>query len=72
MKTHQEKIKLQILTLIKRSGIPVQTQYIADRIAPPERLALNGLLTELVNEKRLRRSYTLLVNGDPACTYDIR
>ena len=71
MKTQQEKLKHQIITLVKRSGIPVRTQYIADRITLPEQIALSDLLTELVAERHLSRSYTLLVNGDRDCTYDL-
>ncbi len=71
MKTQQEKLKRQIVTLIKRSGLPVRTQYIVDRVALPEHIILNDLLVELVEERRLIRSYTLLVNGDRDCTYDL-
>lgn len=71
MKTQQEKLKIQILALVKRSGLPVHTQYIVDRITLPKNIALSDLLVELVTERRLRRSYTLLVNGDPDCTYDL-
>jgi hypothetical protein len=71
MKTQQEKLKRQIVTLVKRSGLPVGTQYIVDHVALPEHVVLNDLLTELVAERRLRRSYTLLVNGDPDCIYDL-
>jgi hypothetical protein len=71
MKTQQEKLKQQIVTLVKRSGLPVGTQYIVDRVALPEEIVLNDLLTELVAERRLSRSYTLLSNGDRDCTYDL-
>jgi len=71
VKTQQEKLKYQILTLVKRSGLPVHTQYIVDCITLPKRIDLNNLLEELVTERRLRRSYTLLDNGDPDCTYDL-
>jgi hypothetical protein len=71
MKTQQEKLKTQIITLIKRSGLPVRTQYIVDRVALPEQVVLDDLLTELVAERRLIRSYTLLANGDRDCTYDL-
>jgi hypothetical protein len=40
MKTQQEKLKTQIITLIKRSGLPVRTQYIVDRVALPEQVVL--------------------------------
>jgi hypothetical protein len=69
MKTEQEKLKRQIVNLIRRSGLPVGTQYLVDHIMLPEHIVLNDLLTELVMEKRLHRSYTLLANGDPECTY---
>jgi hypothetical protein len=72
MKTQQEKLKQQIITLIDRSGLAVRTQYIVDRVALPEHMIMNDLLAELVAEKRLSRSYTLLVNGDRDCTYDLR
>jgi hypothetical protein len=72
MKTQQENLKQQIVTLIDRSGLAVRTQYIVDRVTLPEHIVLNDLLSELVAEKRLSRSYTLLANGDPDCTYDLR
>jgi len=71
MKTQQEKLKRQIVALIKQSGLPVGTQYIVDRVVLPEHIILNDLLTELVAERRLSKSYTLLVNGEPDCTYDL-
>jgi hypothetical protein len=71
-KTQQEKLKQQIVTLIDRSGLAVRTQYIVDRVTLPEHIIMNDLLAELVAEKRLSRSYTLLSNGDPDCTYDLR
>jgi hypothetical protein len=71
MKTQQEKLKRQIVTLIKRSGLPVRTEYIVERVALPEHIILNDLLTELVDERRLIRSYTLLANGDRDSTYDL-
>ena len=71
MKTQQEKLKSQIVTLIKQSGLPVRTQYIVDRVTLPEHIVLSDLLTELVAERHLSRSYTLLVNGDRDCTYDL-
>jgi hypothetical protein len=72
MKTQQENLKQQIVTLIDRSGLAVRTQYIVERVALPEHMIMNDLLAELVAEKRLSRSYTLLANGDPDCTYDLR
>jgi hypothetical protein len=71
MKTEREKLKRRIVALIKRSGLPVGTQYIVDRVTLPEDIVLNELLSELVAEKRLVRSYTLLVNGEPDCTYNL-
>lgn len=71
MKTQQETLKQQIVTLIKQSGLPVGTQYIVDRVALPDHITLDELLTELVAERRLSRSYTLLVNGEPDCTYNL-
>jgi len=71
MKTQQEKLKKRIVTLVKDSGLPVGTQDIAERVALPGSVALNDLLTELVAERRLRRSYTLLANGDRGFNYDI-
>ena len=70
-KTEQEKLKQQLVTLIGQSG-PVGLQYIVDHIELPDHIALNNLLTELVTENRLSRSYTLLVNGDPDCIYKLR
>ena len=71
MRTEREKLKRRIVALIKRSGLPVGTQYIVDRVTLPEDMVLNELLSELVAEKRLVRSYTLLVNGEPDCTYNL-
>jgi hypothetical protein len=71
MKTQQDKLKRQIVTLINRSGLSVRTQYIADRVTLPEHIILSDLLTELVAERRLSRSYTLLVNGDRDYTYNL-
>lgn len=71
MRTEREKLKRRIVALIKRSGLPVGTQYIVDRVTLPEDVALSELLSELVAEKRLSRSYTLLVNGEPDCTYNL-
>ena len=71
MRTEREKLKRRIVALIKRSGLPVGTQYIVDRVTLPEDMVLNELLSELVAEKRLVRSYTLLANGEPDCTYNL-
>lgn len=71
MKTPQETLKRQIVALIRRNGLPVRTQYIVDRIVLPDYVLLNDLLTELVAERRLSKSYTLLVNGERDCTYDL-
>ena len=68
-KTQQAKLKQQIISLIEQNGLPVGAQYIAERVMLPEHIALNDLLTELVEEKRLHKSYTLLANGDSDCTY---
>lgn len=71
MKTEQEKLKRRIVAFIKRSGLPVGTQYLVDHIMLPEQIVLNDLLSELVAEGRLIRSYTLLVNGEPECAYNL-
>ena len=71
MRTEREKSKRRIVALIKLSGLPVGTQYIVDRVTLPEDMVLNELLSELVAEKRLVRSYTLLVNGERDCTYNL-
>ena len=71
MRTEREKLKRRIIALIKRSGLPVGTQYIVDRVTLPEDVVLNEILSELVAEKRLSRSYTLLVNGERDCTYNL-
>ena len=71
MRTEREKLKQRIVALIKRSGLPVGTQYIVDRVTLPEDVVLNEILSELVAEKRLVRSYTLLVNGERDCTYNL-
>ena len=72
VKTQQDKLKRQIITLIELSGRPVRTQYIVDRVVLPKHLILNDVLSELVAERRLSRSYTLLANGNPDCTYDLK
>jgi hypothetical protein len=71
MRTEREKLKRRIVALIKRSGLPVGTQYIVDCVTLPEDMVLNELLSELVAEERLVRSYTLLVNGERDCTYNL-
>jgi hypothetical protein len=71
MKTERENLKRQIVNLIKRSGLPVGTQYLVDHIMLPEHIVLNDLLKELVAERRLSRSYPLLANGKPDCTYNL-
>lgn len=71
MKTQKGTLKRKIVTVVKRNGLSVRTQYIVDRIVLPKHLVLNDLLTELVAERRLSVAYTLLVNGDRDCTYDL-
>jgi hypothetical protein len=71
MRTEREKLKRRIVALIERSGLPVGTQYIIDRVTMSEDVVLNEILSELVAEKRLVRSYTLLVNGERDCTYNL-
>jgi hypothetical protein len=71
MKTQQEKLKRQIVTIVKRSGLPIRAQSIADQIALPETIILSDLLTDLVAEARLSRSYTLLADGDLDYAYDL-
>jgi hypothetical protein len=71
MRTERERSKRRIVALISRSGLPVGTQYIVDRVTLPKDMVLNELLSELVAEKRLIRSYTLLVNGEADCTYNL-
>jgi hypothetical protein len=71
MKTPQQELKLKIVKLIQQSGRPVRAQYLVDHIAPSDQGILNDLLTELVAERRLKKSYTLLATGAPDCTYDL-
>jgi hypothetical protein len=71
MKTKQEKLKRKILIIVKRSGLPIRTQNIADQLAQPEAVILNDLLAELIAEGRLVRNHTLLVNGDIDFVYDL-
>jgi len=71
MKTKREKLKRRIVAIVHRSGLPTRTQTITDRIALPEDVVLNELLTELMAEGRLIEGYTLLVNGDKGYTYDL-
>ena len=71
MKTKQERLKRQIVTIIKRSSYPIRTGCIADQIALPEDVVLDDLLTELMAEGRLIRGYTLLANGNKAYTYNL-
>lgn len=67
----QEKLKKRIIQIVRRRGLPVGTQYIADHVTLPEGVELDDVLTELVTEKRLKRNYTLLPNGDPDCIYNL-
>jgi hypothetical protein len=71
MTTEQKRLKRRIVTFIKRSGLPVGTQYLGDHIMLPEHIVLDDLLSELVAEGRLIKSYTLLVNGEAECTYNL-
>jgi hypothetical protein len=64
-------MKQQIVTLISRNGRPVHLQSILNAVKLPKHVILNDLLAELVAEKRLSRSYTLLVNGQPESTFDL-
>ena len=47
MKTQQEKLKQEIVSLVNQSGLPVRTQYIVDGVTLPEQIVLSDLLTEL-------------------------
>lgn len=71
MKTTQEKLKRKIITIVKRSGLPIRTQNIADKLALPDSVVLNDLLAELIAEGRLVRKHTLLVNGEVDFVYDL-
>ena len=71
-KTQQDQLKRQIIVLIKHSGLPVRTQDIAEHVTLPAHIILNDVLKELVAEKCLSRSFTLLANGDPDCAYDLK
>jgi len=66
------KTKAKIMTVIKRSGIPIRTQTIAQRVRIPDDEILHELLTELVKEGRLIERHTLLVNGEVGHLYDLR
>jgi hypothetical protein len=70
IKTNPEKLKRQIVATVHRNGLPTRTQNISDRLALPDDIVLNYLLTELIAEGRLIRGYTLLVNGDKGDTFD--
>ena len=63
VKARQEKLKAQIVAYVARNGRPVPTQYIADSVTLPKSAVLNDLLKELVAERRLSKSYSLLPNG---------
>lgn len=67
----RETLKDDIVDIIKRNGIALRRQNVADLIAVPEDIDLGELLEELVAEGRLTKSYTLLVNGERDLLYDV-
>lgn len=71
MDATRKMLKKRIVTIVRRSGLPISTQYITEVVAVPEDIALNDLLTELVAEGHLFRGCTLMVNGDVSYTYDL-
>ena len=71
MQTQREKSKKRIVSLVRRNGLPLQTQTIADQLVLREDAVLIDLLAELVVDGWLIRGYTLLVNGDKEFTYNL-
>ena len=71
MDTDRKMLKKRIVTIVRRSGLPISSDYITEQIAVPEDIVLNDLLTELVTEGHLFRGCTLMVNGDVSYTYDL-
>ena len=67
----QNKDKQRILRMVRRSGMPVQTASIADRVKLTKETDLTALLAELVTEGRLVRQPTLMVNGEVGYLYDV-
>jgi hypothetical protein len=71
MDTTQKMLKKRIVAIVRRSGLPISTDYITEQVVMPEGVMLNDVLTELVAEGRLFRGCTLLVNGEASYTYDL-
>ncbi len=71
MDTDRKMLKKRIVTIVRRSGLPISADYITDQVSVPEDVSLNDLLSELVAEGHLFRGCTLLVNGEVSYTYDL-
>jgi hypothetical protein len=70
--TKNTELKQEIITVVRKSGIPIRRQRIANRVAVPEGVDLGELLGELVAEGRLTRRHTLLSNGEVTYIYNLR
>jgi len=55
MDTTRKMLKKRIVTIVRRSGLPISTDYITDQVSVPEDVSLNELLTELVADGHLFR-----------------
>ena len=69
--TKRDKMKDNIVAVVGKSGIPILTGKIANRVVLPDSMPLAELLNELVAERRLVRRFTLLNNGDPDQLYNV-
>jgi hypothetical protein len=69
--SENSEVKQRIMQMIVRSGMPVRTQSIAQRVEVPQEVDLKALLAELVMEGQLIRQPTLLTNGEVGYLYDV-
>jgi hypothetical protein len=69
--SENSEVKQRIMKMIVRSGMPVRTQSIAQRVEVPQEVDLKALLAELVMEGQLIRQPTLLANGEVGYLYDL-
>lgn len=68
----RDKMKDEIVAVVRKSGIAIRTQKIESRVTLPDSLVLDDLLNELVAEGRLTRRFTLLNNGETDHLYNLR
>jgi len=69
--SQRESLKDDIVNIVKRNGIALRRQNVAEYVAMPDGADLGELLDELVAEGRLTKSYTLLVNGERGSLYNV-